>query len=255
LAGHRKAATPACLQQLIPADGAMDYVKLIYRPLAARAARQVLVGRNRVRQSPDRGRFTRADVDDLLKIAWIDYTERLVKLPREPTVGSRMNVRLACFTMSFFNALLITGIDREYAIELVADAAWKVYRLWSIIALGLAHLTPGKKTALAFAVSTHGNRQGDVSLRFPFNAPGYLIEPVPANSGTAFDVVRCPIADYFRRQGAIDLCTASWCNLDYALAELAHKKLVRTKTLVRGDDRCDFRLNQKRPASTRANRE
>jgi hypothetical protein len=160
----------------------MDYVKFIYQPLAARAARQVLVGRNRVRQSPDRGRFTRADVDALLKTAWGDYSERAGKLPPEPTVGSRMNVRLACFTMAFFNALLASGTDREYAIELVADAAWKVYRLWSIIALGLAHLTPGKTTALAFAVSTHGNRQG-VSLRFPFNAPGYLIEPVPTVSG------------------------------------------------------------------------
>lgn len=221
----------------------MDYVRFIYRPLAARAARQALVGRNRVRQSPDRGRFTRADVGALLKTAWVDYAERAGKLPPEPTVGSRMNVRLACFTMSFFNALLASGTEREYAIELVADAAWKVYRLWSIIALGLAHLTPGKTTALAFAVSTHGNRQGDVSLRFPFNAPGYLIEPVPTDSGTAFDVVRCPIADYFRGEGAVDLCTASWCNLDYALAELAHEKLVRTKPLVRGDDRCDFRLN------------
>jgi ubiquinone biosynthesis protein len=221
----------------------MDYVRFIYRPLAARAARQVLVGRNRVRQSPDRGRFTRADVGALLKTAWIDYAERAEKLPPEPTVGSRMNVRLACFMMSFFNALLASGTEREYAIELVADAAWKVYRLWSIIALGLAHLTPGKTTALAFAVSTHGNRQGDVTLRFPFNAPGYLIEPVPSDSGTAFDVVRCPIADYFRGEGAVDLCTASWCNLDYALAELAHEKLVRTKALVRGNDRCDFRLN------------
>jgi len=221
----------------------MDYVKFIYRPLAARAARQVLVGRNRVRQSPDRARFTHADVDALLKTAWANYAERVGKLPPEPTVGSRMNVRLACFTMSFFNALLAIGTDREYAIELVADATWKVYRLWSIIALGLAHLTPGKTTALAFAVTKHGDQQSDVSLRFPFNAPGYLIEPVAAGSGTAFDVVRCPIADYFRGEGAVDLCTASWCNLDYALAELAHEKLVRTKTLVRGDDRCDFRLN------------
>jgi len=32
----------------------MDYVKFLYRPLAARAARQVLVGRNRAPQSPDR---------------------------------------------------------------------------------------------------------------------------------------------------------------------------------------------------------
>lgn len=232
------------VQQLIRANGcAMDYVKFIYRPLAGHAARRTLVGRNRARQSPERGRFTRADVNDLLKTAWVQYTEREGTLPPEPTVGSRMNVRLACFTMSFFDALLIIGIDREYAIELVADAAWRVYRLWSIIALGVAHLTPGKTTALAFAVSPHGNRQGDVSLRFPFNAPGYLIEPVPASGRTAFDVVRCPIADYFRGRGAIDLCTASWCNLDYVLGELAHEKLVRTKTLVRGDDRCDFRLN------------
>jgi L-2-amino-thiazoline-4-carboxylic acid hydrolase len=221
----------------------MDYVKFVYRPLAARAARQALVGRNRAPRSPDRGRFTRADVDTLLKTAWGDYAERVVKLPPEPTVGSRMNVKLACFTMSFFNALLGLGTERTYAIELVADAAWRVYRLWSAVALGLAHVTPGKTTSLAFAVTNHGDPRGRVSLSFPFNAPGYLIEAAPADSGTAFDVVRCPIANYFRGEAAIDLCSASWCNLDYALAELTHEKLVRTRTLVRGDDRCDFRLN------------
>jgi hypothetical protein len=220
----------------------MDYVKFIYRPLVARAARQVLVGRVRAQRSPDRGRFTREDVENLLKNAWVDYAGRAQKLPHEPTVGSRMNVRLACFTMSFFNALLAFGTDRAYAIELVADAAWRVYRLWSTIALGLAHLAPGKKTALAFAVSKNGDQNNDVSLRFPFNAPGYLIEAAATDRGTAFDVVRCPIADYFRQEGAVDLCTSSWCNLDYALAELTREKLVRTKTLVRGDDRCDFRL-------------
>ena len=55
-----------------------------------------------------------------MKTAWVDYAERAGKLPPEPTVGSRMNVRLACFTMSFFNALLASGTEREYAIELVA---------------------------------------------------------------------------------------------------------------------------------------
>lgn len=221
----------------------MDYVQLIYRPLAGRAARQVLVGRTRARQSPEQGRFTRTDVDGLLKAAWVRYAEGVGKLPPEPTVGSRMNVRLACFTMSFFDALLTINTDREYAIELVADAAWRVYRLWSAVALGLAYLRPGKPTALAFAVAKRGEHRMDVSLRFPFNAPGYLIETVPADIGTAFDVVRCPVADYFHGQGAIDLCSASWCNLDYALAELTHEKLVRTKTLVRGDDRCNFRLS------------
>ncbi len=221
----------------------MDYVKFIYRPLAAHAARQALVGRNRARQSPERGRFTRADVDCLLKTAWSYYAESVGDVPVEPTVGSRMNVRLACFTISFFNAVLATGVERAYAIELVADAVWRVYRLWSTIALGLARLTPGKTTSLAFAVTKREDQQSRVSLRFPFNAPGYLIEPIPADSGTAFDVVRCPVADYFRREGAVDLCSASWCNLDYALAEMTREKLVRTKTLVRGDDRCDFRLS------------
>jgi hypothetical protein len=70
-------------------------------------------------------------------------------------------------------------------------------------------LTPGKTTSLAFAVGGHGDLQGEVSLRFPFNAPGYLIEAVAADSGIAFDVVRCPIANYFSGQGAVDLCSAS----------------------------------------------
>ncbi len=223
----------------------MDYVKFIYRPLAVRAARQALVGRNRARQSPERGRFTRADVDGLLKTAWSEYARRVGDVPVEPTVGSRMNVRLACFTVSFFNTLLAAGVERAYAIELVADAVWRVYRLWSNIALGLARLTPRKTTSLAFAVTNRGDQQTGVSLSFPFNAPGYLIEPAPADAGTAFDVVRCPVADYFRREGAVDLCSASWCNLDYALAEMTGERLVRTKTLVRGDDRCDFRLTRK----------
>jgi hypothetical protein len=169
----------------------MDYVKFIYRPLADRAARQVQVGRNRARQSPDRARFKRADVDSLLKAAWLSYSKDVGTLPVEPTIGSRMNVRLACFTMSFFNALLAIDTERKYAIELVADAAWKVYRLWSTVALGLAYLTPGKTTSLAFAVGSDDDHRGKVSLRFPFNAPGYLIEPVAAQNGTAFDVVRC----------------------------------------------------------------
>lgn len=115
------------------------------------------------------------------------------------------------------------------------------YSLWSTVALAITRAT-AVKTSLAFAVIKSGDHENDVSLHFPFNAPGYLIEAAEADGGTAFDVVRCPVADYFRREGSVDLCTATWCNLDYALAELTGEKLVRTKTLVRGDGRCDFRL-------------
>jgi hypothetical protein len=57
--------------------------------------------------------------------------------------------------------------------------------------------------------------------------------------------VRRPVARYFAAAGAADLRLASWCNLDYALADLTREKLSRTKTLVGGQDRCDFRLSPK----------
>lgn len=93
--------------------------------------------------------------------------------------------------------------------------------------------------ALGFARIDHDGR---VSLRFPFNAPGYVVETVSGVGGTAFDVVKCPVAQYFGGRGAADLCLASWCNLDYALADLTRETLTRTKTLVGGQDRCDFRV-------------
>lgn len=220
----------------------MDSVKLVYKPLAARAARRALIGRLRARLSPERGRFTRRDVTRSLEGAWKRYDRDVGSVRVQPTTGSTMNVRLACFTFSFFEELLATGTDRQYAIELVADATWQVYRTWARLTSAAARLVPGKSTALVFAVSKKGDREGKVHLRFPFNAPGYLIETVPAESGTAFDVVHCPVATYFRDRGAIDLCVASWCNLDYALSELTHQKLVRTKTLVQGADHCDFRV-------------
>ena len=219
----------------------MDWIWILYRPLVARAARQVLVGRVRLRQAPERGRFTRANVDGFLKGAWARYAAETPNLPPQSTVGSTMNVRLACFTMSFFDELLANGIERGYAIEIIADAAWQVYRLWARIALGITRLSPHTKTVLGFAAVRNSDRERVISLRFPFNAPGYLIEPVAAEQGLAFDVVQCPVASYFRARNAADLCVASWCNLDYPVAEMTHETLVRTRTLVSGNDRCDFR--------------
>jgi ubiquinone biosynthesis protein len=225
----------------------MDWVKLVYAPLAARALRRTLVGRVRDRTASTRGRFTRAEATSLLHAAWRRYDAAVPELPLQPTLGSTMNVRLACFTFSFFQELLAAGVERAYAIELVADATWAVYRLWARIASTAARLTPGKSAALAFAVQ--GKEHGSLSLRFPFNAPGYAIEEVPAAPGVAFDVVRCPVAAYFREQGAADLCLASWCDLDYPLAELTHQELTRSKTLVQGDKHCDFRVTPEEPRS------
>jgi len=221
----------------------MDIVKLIYEPLTRRAARRALLGRMRVRESPECGRFTRSDVTKLLDGGWARYQVASGSLPAQPTKGSTMNVRLACFTFSFFEELLASGTEKQYAIELVADATWQVYQVWARLTEAAGHLMRSKSSALAFAVTRKEGGEATVHLRFPFNAPGYVVETVPISSGTAFNVLHCPVADYFRAQGATDLCVASWCNLDYPLSELTDQKLVRTKTIVQGADHCDFRIS------------
>ncbi len=220
----------------------MDIVKPIYEPLTKRAARHALLGRMRVQEVPDNGRFTRSDVTRILKAAWRRYDEAVGSLPSQPTLGSTMNVRLACFTFSFFEELLAGGTERKYAIELVGDATWQVYQMWARLASAAGRMGHGKSSALAFAETKTGDDKAAIHLRFPFNSPGYVIETVSAERGTAFNVVHCPVANYFRAHGAADLCVASWCNLDFALSEVTHQKLVRTKTLVEGADHCDFRV-------------
>jgi hypothetical protein len=230
----------------------MDLVQLFYRPWTRRVARRVLVGRLRVRGAPQRGRFTREDIDGFLTAAWRSYADSVPRLKEQPTAGSTMNVRLACFTLAFLDALLAKGIGREYAIELVADAAWGIYAAWGRFAAAAARLRPGTGSALGFATATKGGRTDGVSLSFPFNAPGYRIRAVPVEKGTGFDVIHCPVAGYFREHGAADLCVAAWCNLDYALGEMTHQKLVRRLTLVEGKDHCDFRIQAVDPSDTHA---
>lgn len=53
---------------------------------------------------------------------------------------------------------------------------------------------------------------------------------------------RCPVADYLGSRGAADLCAGSWCNLDYALAEMWGGTLECSGALVGGASCCDLRF-------------
>lgn len=76
----------------------------------------------------------------------------------------------------------------------------------------------------------------------PFAPPGYQVEDVEARGYTvAFDVVRCPVADYFAARGLSDLCVALFCDLDQRLAGEWGADLVRSGTIAGGQERCDFR--------------
>lgn len=207
----------------------------LLKPWVGWAARSAIVGRNRSRHDPRSARFSAADVRRLLTAAWKSFEDRAPELPAEPTPGSRQNVLLACLTLAMFEALLDEGVERDYAVELVGDACWKVYAQWGQIprlASRLATRDPVRRMRICV----------DLFLRFPFNRPGYAYEDRPEPLGRGLDMERCPVADHLVAHGAGDLAVASWCNLDFPLARMWGGSLERHGSLAEGAPRCDFRF-------------
>lgn len=216
--------------------------KVALKPVLNWAARRALVGRRRDAQWPAAGRFSRSDVDGILRRLWRTFDELAPYIPAQPTLGARMNVRLACATVAAYRALVESGVEGRQAADLIADIGWAVYEKWSVLPKLISRAatrSPVRRLAIATGLFR----------RFPFTPPGYIMEDVPADDHVAFDVLRCPVAEYFQEQGLSDVCVATWCNQDYALAEVWGGRFERGGTLIEGADRCDMRW---RPANNAA---
>lgn len=57
--------------------------------------------------------------------------------------------------------------------------------------------------------------------------------------GVCFDLVGCPLADYARDNGYMDLLPFL-CATDHLIPELVHAKLIRTHTCALGSESCDY---------------
>jgi len=205
------------------------------KPVVRRVAGRAIAGRNRSRTDPTAGRFTRSQVSRIVNHGFARFDRRVPDLPSEPTLGSRQNVLLAALTLSFLEALEADEIERGYAIELTADVCWCFYRQWGQGTRAVTRLiTRDPVRRLRLSVNAF--------LTFPFGRPGYRFNDVPEADGRSLDMQRCPVADYLGSHGAADLCAGSWCNLDYALAEMWGGTLERSTTLVTGGSCCDFRF-------------
>jgi hypothetical protein len=213
------------------------------KPFVRAVARRAVAGRNRSRRDPTAGRFTPSQINRIVNEAFDRFERQVPDLPSEPTLGSRQNVLLAALTLSFLEALEADGIERGYAIELTGDVCWRFYEQW------------GRGTRAATRLITRDPVQRlrlsvNAFLTFPFGRPGYQFDDVPQGDGRSLNMQRCPVADYLGSRGAADLCAGSWCNLDYALAEMWGGTLERSGTLVTGASCCDFRFRV--PASQQA---
>jgi ubiquinone biosynthesis protein len=206
-----------------------------FRPFLNRAARVILIGKNRNRTSFDEGRLSPQDVSDVLDVAWARFWDSDPdKLPAI-TFGNKTLLMLGCLTTHFLFALVAIGVERSFAIELIGDVAWKVYRVGGRLPWMLSRFrSSDPKQRMTTAVK--------MFLRFPFAPPGYFFDSYALPDGIAVDMHRCQIAEYMSSQSASDLCVETWCNLDFALAELWGGQLNRTSTLASGCSKCDFQF-------------
>lgn len=206
---------------------------LALRPMTHVFASRAIVGRCRSPATPGAGRFARTEVRALVRRAWRIFAARPVDLPTQHTVGGRLLIEYAGFTLALFQALLEHGIERARAIELVSDMTWRLYAIWGV----WLRLRRGRGLTARFGDLPSGVT---VPLAFPFNPPSFVAIWKRADTGVRYDMVRCPLAEYFRTHGAVDLCVASACDLDFALAEQQGLTLTREQTLAEGHQRCTF---------------
>ena len=81
----------------------------------------------------------------------------------------------------------------------------------------------------------------DAMFAFIFTSP-FQRKTYSSLDEIAFDVVRCPLAQYFKDQGAPELTKAAACKLDYQMAKVWGLEFVRTQTIAEGHSFCDFRF-------------
>lgn len=146
-------------------------------------------------------------------------------------------VRLATLTHALHAELVASGVEPDEATAHTAKVTWSVYgRAGRAVGVAARLVAPtGSVEALRTATRTF--------RRFPFGPPDYVM--VDRDDGpqgvVAFDVQRCPVARYFRAADSVELCRASFCDLDFQLAPLWGARLERSQTLVEGHTCCDFR--------------
>lgn len=150
------------------------------------------------------------------------------------SVGVNLLLRLFEWDRALYGALLESGVERNEAGRMIAEINWAVL---------------GPSTALNFSLSRLRSRdlrtrvQWVVDLLFAtvFTAPFRRVVH-RAKGEVAFDVTRCPLAEYFDAHGTPELTRHAACSLDYHMAAQWGVTLQRTRTIAEGHPACDFRF-------------
>jgi len=174
-------------------------------------------------------------IEDVLTQTWKRYYELEPSIDIQPTVGAVFTTHVAAVILALHETLVRHGLSPEESYRLIYQVGWQFYTQM------------GEPPLLAASAFTRDHRKRlrlatDLFRLFPFGPPSYEWRDIPTSDGSiAFDCVKCPMAAFFAKHGASELCVQTACKLDFPLAEKWGGHLERSGTLASGASRCDFR--------------
>lgn len=178
--------------------------------------------------------FSRVEIREIVSETGLEFDRQCQTSSPAKGLGGKLMERTAVLTVALYRVLLRHGLDAGRARATTARTTWVVYEKMALVPQALSFWKQDPKERLAQSIR--------IFRRFPFGPPDYDMVDVPAPSDmVAFDVRRCPVAEYFSAHGLSELCQESFCDLDYPLAERWGSTLERGGTLAGGASRCDFR--------------
>lgn len=174
-------------------------------------------------------------IEDVVAGVWERYYRLEPDIDIQPTFGAVFTTHAAALILALHQSLSDHGMSPQASYGVIHDIAWKVYtEMGEPPLLAAAAFTRDRRKRLKLAT--------DLFRHFPFGSPSYEWRDVETTDGSvAFDCLKCPMAEFFARHGASELCVQTACKLDFPLAEKWGGRLERQSTLSAGARRCDFR--------------
>ncbi len=153
---------------------------------------------------------------------------------RSGSAGVDFMMRYLEWSCALYRAVQEYGMSDTDAAVLVEKIISDVYRPVPAAMFRFSRLRSAKREVrVRWMIS-------NITRRF-LPAPPFCYRHLSSETGVAFDITRCPFADYFRDQGIPELTEPAAGNLDYVMAQEWGVELERTQTIADGAAHCDFR--------------
>ncbi|MDJ0710110.1 MAG: L-2-amino-thiazoline-4-carboxylic acid hydrolase [Woeseiaceae bacterium] len=150
------------------------------------------------------------------------------------SAGVDFMIRYLEWSCALYRAVQQHGMSKAEAVALIEAIMTDVYRPVPAAMFKFSRLRSAKREARVRWILRN------ITGHF-LPAPPFCYQHLPSDEGVAFDITRCPFADYFKNQGVPELTEPAAGNLDYVMAQEWGVELDRTQTLADGAKHCDFR--------------